>query len=60
MCKEPDSASATPALVTADPTRAVAAVSGRGFGAALLRPFPAGWSAGVAVHSGFWTGDEHG
>ncbi len=60
LYKEPGSVSATPALVTAEPTRAVAALSGGGFGAALLRPFPAGWSAGIAVRSGFRAGEEHG
>lgn len=58
--KEPGTVSGIPALVTAEPFRAVAALSGGGFGAHPLRPFPAGWSAGVAVSLGFWAGGEHG
>ncbi len=58
--EESGSVSGTPALVSAEPTRAVAALSGGGFGADLLRPFPAGWSAGIAVRLDFRAGEEHG
>ncbi len=59
--EEPGSASAAPALATDPPTRAVAALSGGGFGCDLLRPFTAGRSAGmIAVRSGFRAGEEHG
>ena len=54
------SVSAAPALASAAPTRAVAALSGGGFGADFLRLSPAGRSAGGAVRLGFRAGEEHG
>ncbi len=58
--EESGSVSAAPALAIAAPTRAVAALCGGDFGADHLRPFPAGWPAGIALRSGFWAGEEHG
>ena len=58
--EESGSVSATPALAIAAPTRAVAALSGGGSGADLLRMSPAGRSPGGVVRLGFRAGEEHG
>ena len=61
LYEEPGSVSAAHALAPGPPTRAVAALSGRGFGAALLRPFAAGRSAGMsAVRLDLRAEGEHG
>ncbi len=60
LYKEPGSVSATPALATAAPTRAVATLSGGGFGGNLRRSFTVGWRAEVAIRSGFRAEEEHG
>lgn len=57
---EEGSVSATPVLAIAAPTRAVATVSGGGFGGNLRRPFTAGWWAEVAIRSGFRAREEYG
>ena len=58
--EELGSVSATPALVTAEPTRAVVTLFAGGFGGDLRWPFTAGWSVGIAVRSSFRTGEEYG
>lgn len=60
LYKESGSVSATPVLAIAAPTRAVATLSGGGFGGNLRRPFTVGWWAEVAIRSGFRAEEEHG
>ena len=60
LYKEPGSVSAIPVLPIAAPTRAVATLSGGGFGGNFRWPFTAGWRAEVAIRSSFRVEEEHG